>query len=186
MNYIRYQEAEKLFQMWPLLEAIRGSSLLELEAAGAKESIGTDEDYIYNLAIGNKVMSDMPFATTNEISHPTENIACNYPKIMKNDLRSIRKEIKEEILQLWLVDEKLKLAYKTLSPIQQHILKLYYWDKKTWSETLEDIKKEKLFCSKSQAQKHRKDGIEKIAMVSKITMEMYTDILKIVEGNVEA
>lgn len=183
MDYIRYHETETLFIKWPLLKAIRESSLLELKAVGAKESIGTDEEYIYSLIVGNKVMNDMPFATTNDISNPTEKIAINYTKIIQNNISNTEKEIKEELLQLWLIDGKLDIGYKSLSPLKQKILELYYWDKHTWDETIQALKKDNNYCSKSQVQKYRKEAIEKIKRISKITIEMYNDIMKIIEGH---
>jgi len=181
LSYTRYHEVETLFIKWPLLKAIRESSLIELEAVGAKESIGTENEFIYTLTVGNKAMNDMPYATANNVSNPTEKVASSYAKIIQNHISNTDKEIKEEILKLWLIDEKLRIAFNALTRLQQQILKLYYWEKNTWTETVEKLKKDNYYCSKSQAQSLRKQGIEKMNKISKISLKMYNEIMKIID-----
>jgi hypothetical protein len=83
LNYIRYHEVENLIRCKPTLEEIYNSVAAELEINRQKDSLGTQDDYIYDMAIGNKVVDNMP--PTGKISDSTGSIAIAYPKVMKFD-----------------------------------------------------------------------------------------------------
>lgn len=182
--YIDSKETENLFSLLPLLEVIRENSLLELQIEKDKQNIENDE-YIYTLTVGNKVMNDMPYATTNEISNPTENVANNYEKIMNKHTYDSRKEIIDEIFIINEVSGKMENALRKLSPLEQELLKLKFWQKKKWKEINDDLKEKGHYCSISGAQKIKSDSIDMITKATRIRQETYQAILRIVEGSVE-
>jgi len=173
LDHIRYHEVERLFAAWPVLEGILESLNVDIKAARARESIGTDEEYIYDLSIGNKVPDGMPKAR--ELGDTTGNIAASYSSIMRHELENVRRELKEECMVIASVLDKLTIAFRRLSPLQRSILELYYWEKKTWKEILA----EKQYTSKAQAQRYRKTGIEKIRVIAKVTIEDYKAVMKL-------
>lgn len=181
MNYIRYHEVENLFKLQPTLEAILESISVDLVAASVKEVTGTSEEYIYNLCIGNKELKDTP--PTSKISDTTSTVAANYAKIMQQDKNYIKNQLGYEALEISLVIDKLNIAFRRLTPLQQTILKLYYWKELTWKEILEQIKEEGQYISLRHAQDLRKAGIEKMVNISKITIKTYQNILTIVQGS---
>lgn len=177
MAYMRYHETEKLFTVWPELEAILESLSFDLMAVRAKDSMGTDEDYIYSLCIGNKVIDNMPH--TGRISDSTYNVTTNYGKLARCDRRMVKTELTSEALEISIVIDKLQLAFRRLSPLQREILALYYWDKKTWKEIAEAIKTDRQFYSIRQFQEKRYKGIEKMTRIMKVSIETYVHIVKI-------
>jgi hypothetical protein len=178
LDYISYQEAEKLFEIWPMLERIKENSTMELKALKYMQGESID-DWIYSLSIGNKILDDMPHPHT--ASSPTERVAMNYKKAIGQELFETNEEIKTEIMLLWLIDNKLKIAFDGLTPLQQKILKLFYWEKKTWAEILSQLAEEKEYLSKHQAQVQRKEAIRRLAIMSRIPLKIYEEVIKIVE-----
>lgn len=178
MNYISYKDAERLFEVWPMLKQIKQSTSTELRIL---ENASIDE-WIYSLAVGNKVIDGLPHQKTESSS--TERVAINYSDIVDKNIIESRDDIKIEIVLLYLVDEKLKIAYDGLTQLQQKILKLFYWQKKTWAEILSQLADEEEYISKHQAQTQRKEAIQKIAITSRITEKVYTDVMKIIDRGV--
>ncbi len=180
MNYISYQEAEKLFEVWPMLKQIKQSSTMELKIIEElKNNAESIDEWIYSLSVGNKILDGLPHPKT--ASSPTERVAIEYGNIISKDIFNSNDKIKIEIMLLYLVDEKLKIAFDGLSQLQQKILKLFYWQKKTWAEILSQLADEDEFISRHQAQDQRKEAIRKIAITSRITVKVYTDVMKIVD-----
>lgn len=179
LEYISYIKTEKLFASWQVIQAIKESLQLEIKAMETKNAMATAEEYIDTLTMGNKVAGDMPHSS--KISDATCDIAASYRQVMRRDYINAYNQITDEKYCIDLVDDKLGLAFRRLSPAQQKILKLFYWEKKTWAEVLTVLKEEKHFLSKNQAQSQRRIGIEKMTSISMITTEMYDRVIKLVE-----
>lgn len=175
MNYIRYQEVEQLFKMQPVLEAILES--LKVDIANAAN--GVEDDYIYNMVIGNKTLDSIPGGGS--ISDSTGNTASVYMKSISRDLQSIKHEIKAEFALVNMTLDKLNIAIRQVDPLQQKILKMYYWEGKRWYEILEIAKKDKQYISKRQAQRYKRIAIEKLQMIVKITLDDYKNIIRLVD-----
>ena len=183
MNYISYKDAERLFEVWPILKQIKQSSAMELKLIeGLKNNAESVDEWIYTLSVGNKIIDGLPHQKTESSS--TERVAINYSDIVDKNIIESREDIKIEIVLLYLVDEKLKIAYDGLTQLQQKILKLFYWQKKTWAEILSQLADEEEYISKHQAQTQRKEAIQKIAITSRITEKVYTDVMKIIDRGV--
>jgi hypothetical protein len=180
LNYISYQEAERLFEVWPILKQIKQSSAMELKLIeGLKNNAESVDEWIYTLSVGNKIIDGLPHQKTESSS--TERVAINYSDIVDKNIIESRDDIKIEIVLLYLVDEKLKIAYDGLTQLQQKILKLFYWQKKTWAEILSQLADEEEYISKHQAQTQRKEAIQKMAITARITEKVYTDVMKIID-----
>ena len=175
MGYISYQEAERLFEVWPMLQRIKQSTATELQLL---ETTSIDE-WVYTLSIGNKSLDGLPHQKSSTSS--TERVAMNYKDFIDKNIIESREDIKIEIVLLYLVDEKLKIAYDGLTQLQQKILKLFYWQKKTWAEILSQLADEEEYISKHQAQTQRKEAIQKMAITARITEKVYTDVMKIID-----
>ncbi|MSU01899.1 hypothetical protein [Tissierella pigra] len=178
VEYIGYIQTENLIRAWPTIQGIKESLTLELKALEVKNTDETD-DYIFTQAIGNKVVSDIP--PSGKISDTTGDIAASYLQVIDRDYYSTLESIKKEKFSIELVDDKLNIGFRRLSQLQQQILKLFYLENKTWAEVLEELKAEKHFLTKDQAQKYRRRSIEKMQSISKITVETYVSVMKLVE-----
>lgn len=179
LDYISYQEAERLFEIWPLLERIKQSSEMEFKMIEDMKNGESIDDWIYSLSVGNKILDGIPHQPT--ASSPTERVTLNYQKIIGQELFESNEEIKKEIMLLSLIDAKLKIAFDGLSPLQQKILKLFYWEKKTWAEILSQLAAEKEYLSRHQAQVQRNEAIRRLAITSRITTKVYEDVMRIIE-----
>jgi hypothetical protein len=185
-DYIRFDETEKLFKAWPLLEAILESLKVDMFIARSKsqnkDNLASDEDYIEGMAYGNKSMSGIPPAGS--VSDSTGNIAANYSKVMQQDKKTyveewkdFAKEASKEYLIIAPVIEKLNIAFRQLTKVQQDILKLFYWEKKVWKEVRACVSKG---SSESALKAERDRAIDKMAVILKNSME-YTTYQKIME-----
>lgn len=181
VEYISYIQTENLIKNWPTLQGIKESLALEIKALGNEINQEEIDDLIYSQVVGNKVLSDN--SPTGKISDTTGNVAASYQQVIKGDYYSTLEAIKKEKFCIELVDDKLNIAYRRLSQLQQKILKLFYLENKTWGEVLEELNAEKYFLSKQQAQLKRREGIYKIQTISKITVETYLQVMKLVEAN---
>lgn len=179
VEYISYIQTENLIKNWPTIQGIKESLALEIKALGNEINSDELDDYIYSQAVGNKVLTDTP--PSGKISDTTCNVAASYQQVMKRDYSETYESIKREKFCIDLVDDKLNVAFRRLLPLQEKIIKLFYWDKKTWAEVMEILMKEKHFISKDQAQMSRRNSIEKIQKISKITVDMYEFVIKLVE-----
>ncbi|MDR7856047.1 hypothetical protein [Tissierella sp.] len=178
VEYISYIQTENLFKSWPTIQGIKESLSLELKALEVKSSEEID-DYIYTQVVGNKVLSDTP--PSGKISDSTGNTSTSYHQVVNRDYYSTLEAIKKEKFCIELVDDKLEIAYRRLNLLQQKILRLFYLEKKVWAEVVEELNKEKYFLSKQQAQCQRRESIYKIQSISKITVETYMQVMRLVE-----
>jgi transcription termination factor NusB len=193
LDYIRYHEAEQLFIAWPLLEAILESKKVDLLMARSKsrskEDLATDADYIEGLVFGSdKSLDSAP--PTGKISDSTGNIAANYRKVMSQDRKSFSdewrefaEEVGEEYFVIAPVLDKLKIAFKNLTVLQQNILKLYYWENKVWKEVSKEVAAKSVSAIKAE----RDRALNKMAVILKNSMDYatYQKIMEMVETKKE-
>jgi hypothetical protein len=196
LEYIRFHETEQLFKAWPVLEAILESKKVDLLMARSKsrnkENLASDEDYIEGMVFGNKDISGVP--PVGSISDTTANIAANYSKVMRQDKakyadewREFAEEVGEEYFVIAPVLDKLRIAFKSLTNMQQNILKLYYWENKVWKEVRASISTDKNYKSESGLKAERDRAIDKMAVILKNSMEYaaYDKIMGMVETRKE-
>lgn len=193
MSNIRFHEAEQLFKAWPLLEAILESLKVDLVIARNKsqnkEKLASEEDYIQSMVFGNKSL-DNSIPTIGNISDTTGNIAANYEKIMSQDVKKYSEEWKEyaeevgeECIIIISVLDKLNIAFRNLTKLQQEILKLFYWEGKVWKEVRASISSERNYKSESALKAERDKAIDKMAVILSNSMdyETYERIIAMIE-----
>jgi len=182
-DYIRFYETEQLFKAWPLLEAIMESKKVDLLAAWSKshskESLASDVDYIESMAYGNRSLDNMP--PTGKITDSTGNIAANYSKVMRRDMKQYAREWQELANEAWEeyfiivpVLDKLRIAFRNLTPLQQNVLKLYYWEGKVWKEVRISVSGGNIYKSESGLKAERVKAINKMSVILKNSMDYAT------------
>ncbi|HHX61089.1 MAG TPA: hypothetical protein GX707_10320 [Epulopiscium sp.] len=174
---ISYLQTENLLRQWPTIQGIRESLALELKSLQGGASLVDPNDYIHTKVIGNKVITGNSFS--GGISDTTGNLATSYSNQIARDFSETVDCIQNEKFYIGLVDNKLDIACKRITPIQYEILKLFYWEDKVWADVLEELKKDKKFMSKKSAQDQRRDAIEKIRSISKVSVKAYEIVMKL-------
>lgn len=177
-EYISYIQTENLLRAWPTIQGIKESLDRELNLYKYTNKMGNRDDYIYTKVIGNKELSDMP--SSGRLPDTTGDTAINIEKMWDKDMADMREKLIEEKYCIELVDDKLNIAFRRLSVMQQEILRLFYMEDKTWAEVLDLLKKYD-YMSKRQAQNRRREAIERVQSISKITVEMYEYVMDLVE-----
>jgi hypothetical protein len=196
MDYIRFHETEQLFKAWPVLEAILESLKVDLFVARSKshnkENLASDADYIEGMVFGNKDISGVP--PVGSISDTTGNIAANYSKVMSQDIAKYATEWKEfaeevggEYFIIAPVLDKLSIAFRNITKLQQDILKMYYWENKVWKEVRASISADKNYKSESGLKTERDRAIDKMTVILKnsINYGTYQKIMNMVETRKE-
>jgi hypothetical protein len=193
LDYIRYQETEQLFKAWPLLEAILESLKIDLLIARKKsrnkESLAPDEDYIESMTFGSdKSLGFVP--PVGSISDKTGSIAANYSKAMQQDIRQYAAEWREfakesgsDYLLIASVLDKIGIAFRNITKLQQDILRLYYWENKVWKEVSREVSAKSVSALKAE----RDRAINKMAVILKnsISYETYEKIREMVDTRKE-
>lgn len=183
-SYIRYHEVETLYKAWPTLEGILESLCVDLKQLKSVKGIDTQGEYIYSLTMRTRGYDDMPKGE--RLTDKTGELAVSYSDIMRHELKDVKHELKYEYFLIATVLDKLEIAYKRLAPLVRAILELYYWDNKTWEEIVSELEPQGQYISKSQAQRYRKAGIEKMRVILKVTVEDYNKIMELVDRQVGA
>lgn len=171
MEYIRFHKTEKLFEIYPLMEAILNSL-----KQGLSEGILKD-DYIYSLAMGDRPMDGMP--PSGAISNPTCNIATNYVKAIKRDIMEVTRDISNETLIISKATDRISCAFRRLPSLQQEILKFHYWDKLSWKEVSIKLSENFSYISPNTAQELKRKGIDNLAEVMQFPKEEYSELMNI-------
>lgn len=180
MSYISYIQTEELLKTWTTIQGIQESLDKEIIIMKIRSEIDSPGEYIYTKSIGNKVITGLP--PSGKISDTTGDTATSYQQVMKADYCNALDNLKEEKSYIDMIDDKLNIAFKRLTPIQKQILNLFYLEDKTWAETLEELRNGKYFITKHQAQSQRRCSVEKMQKIAKITIEMYVYVMRLVGG----
>jgi len=178
-EYISYIQAENLIKNWNTLLGVKESLALDIRSLGVEQNQEEIDDYIYTSVVGNKVLSDTP--RSGKVSDTTGNTSASYQQVIKRDYCNALECLKKEKLHIEIVSDKLSIGFKRLSLLQQQIINLFYLENKTWTEVLDELKKDKYFISKRQAQFDRRKSVEEIQKISKITVDMYVYVMNLVE-----
>ncbi len=180
VEYISYIQTENLLKVWPTIQGIKESLGRELSFYEYTNKMGSANDYIYTKVVGNKEISDLPMGK-GTTSDSTGDIAINIEKMWDKDMQSIKDELFEEKFCIELVDDKLDIAFRRLPFIERKILEYFYIQNKTWAEVLDELKKERNYMSRQKAQLKRRRAIERVQSISKITVDMYLQVMDLVE-----
>lgn len=176
--YIRAHEAENLYKLLPTLKDILESLKITLNSI----SIDKDEG-IYAASMATKI-PDGSVPTCGNVSDKTGNLAISHPLRAK----SYRKELTEDILKLSTIIQKVELAFNSLSKRQRSTIELYYLSEMTWAMVVDALKNDKTIAQDKRditirtAKEERKKAIRKMVSISKVLVEDYNYVIKLVDG----
>ncbi|MCX7773371.1 MAG: hypothetical protein N2376_09700 [Clostridia bacterium] len=171
-DFIRYHEAEKLFELLPTLQIVLKN--LHTDLSSLKGNI---HDAIYSQVVGNHQGGSMP--PTGSISDKTGNVAIRY----RREAYLERTQIIADINELSTVIDKINFALSGMRSVQRLVLETYYWsENNTWKQVLEVLRQNSYFMSKSKATSIRNSAIEYIVSVARITYGQYTHVLDLIKA----
>lgn len=163
--YIKYPQAEELLKSYRKLKSYLKILQIELERLyyeGKNEDINPD-DILYSLAIGNRVMSDMPHAMPSPGDKMT-NVIRAKDRIISEEIRKLM----QNILTIGEVVEKTTSALTCLTTQERRIIELKYFEDMPWK----DILRETDNCiGILQGKRIRRSAVEKILPLLRIKPE---------------
>jgi len=178
MDYINYLQVEELLRKYPQLKSLLQNLQLELEKfcrTGITDTL-SEEDILYSLAIGNRILSDMPqiFPLPGE---KMTNIIEVKDRIIQNE---VIKDLIKIINTIGEVVEKVANALKYLPVDSQSVVFQFYCERKTWKQLIDKLNEEQ-----NPLKKRRKEAIYQIVSVLRVTKEQYEfcmNYVKVREG----
>jgi len=175
-RYIGKRQIEELIRNLPLLEALLKNLQLELKRIYAlkPDEYISEEEILYALSIGNRVLSDIPRATDMTYGDKETRIIANNP-VDKIYARTL-KELINEISIIGEVVEKLNNSINGLTESQQYILRNFYKEgasRKTWKEIAADLD-----VNITKVKDERQGALEKISKVLRVDFKSYEFCMK--------
>lgn len=171
-QYTRYEEIKELIILMPLLKDL--SSVLRADLERIKRYSGSIKDDVIDSIMFAQQISDMPLANTNEASDKTGNAAVTSSIISEKMASSEIEEIVQEIYIVDTIIEKIERGFRTLPETTQEILKLKFWESKTWAEITSSLKGVEIYYSNRQLGEEVRKAIEKINIIAMLESEFYT------------
>jgi hypothetical protein len=167
MTYIGYPQIEELLRKYAMLKALLSNLQVELSSiyASGRDWVGTQDDYLYTMSVGNKVLSDMPAVFPNPGDKATNIIATDG---LGEEYHALMNEIMKEINTVWSVIERVDGALKGLAERERQIVTDFYREGQTWKEICATM-----MLPESFVKEIRKKAIEKMVKLSRITAEEY-------------
>lgn len=179
IEHISYMQLENLIRNWENIKSLRESLLLSIRAFNAGPDQKEVDDYIYTKVIGNKALSDTP--PSGRISDTTGDTSNCYEENIKKDYSNSLKCLENERLYVEIVLDKLDIAFRRLTTVQQEIIKLFYVKEMTWAEVMEELSEQKQYITKRQAQRQRRSSIEQMQSISRISTDVYSCVIGLME-----
>lgn len=170
--YIRYQEAERLLQIYPDLRVMSENIRRQIKCM-CEEGDNKDDD-IAALALRHAAPDEIPGYSAGTISDKTCRTAIEYQKVLDNESAEALQELITELVLLENVVEKTDTGLTILSETQKEIIKLYYWEGQTWSEIAGN-----LIMTESTCKQRRKEAIERFCPLSRITMDEVEQVMRL-------
>jgi len=178
LTYITYSQVEELLKSYPKLKSYLKILQIELERLyyeGKNNNINFD-DVLYSLAIGNRVMTDMPYAATSPGDKMT-NIIFAKDRIINNEM----KVLMQNINAIGEVVEKLISVLNCLTTQERQIIELRYFEDIPWREIL---KSNAAYIEERKAKRIRRATIEKMLPLLRITTEQFEFCIRKVKKDV--
>jgi hypothetical protein len=163
--YIKYPQAEELLKSYRKLKSYLKILQIELERLyyeGKNDDINPD-DILYSLAIGNRVMTDMPHAMPSPGDKMT-NIILAKDRINNEEIRNLI----QIILTIGEVVEKTTSALTCLTTQERRIIELKYFEDMPWKDVLKGME---TYVEDRQGRRIKREAIEKMLPLLRITPE---------------
>jgi hypothetical protein len=177
MEYVGYCEMEALLKSYKDMQGVIMSLKKELEHA-AEEEVDTD-DAILSMALPHSTPDNIISHTTGNITDKTANIAISYQKKLEDERKALIDELTQELTLLQLISDKMEIALNSLSETQKTIIEEKYFKGLDWYTVLDELAKAKTYISKHQAQNIRREAIERLVRVARITKAQYDQTIKL-------
>lgn len=175
MQYIGYAQMEKLLFSYSEIDALLKTLKLELETISSKEDIDFD-DFIYSQTIKDRTFNSVPVRGTGNITDKTGDIAITYKQQAFKEHIKLKNEIKDEILDITCILEKINISLNGISQNQREIIKRFYFDRLTWKQIAKELK-----IVERSAQFLRRKGINKMVSIARINVDLYNKVIGILE-----
>ena len=165
MPYIGYSDVEALLRDYRSLKSLLYNHQIELQRIwrDPQNSDINENDILYSLTIGNKVLSDMP--------HITRSPGDKEISIIDRKDKMIQGEIRDKIQTINTIGEvieKLESAMRSLSLEKQAIITDFYFEGWTWGEIAG-----KMASERDALRDRRKDAIRQIVSIIRVTKEQF-------------
>lgn len=177
MEYIGYQEMETLLKSYQDIQGVIMTLKKELEHA-AGEEVDTD-DAILSMALKHSAPDNIISHTTGNITDKTANIAISYQKKLEDERKALIDELTQELTLLQLISDKMEIALSSLSETQRNIIEAKYFLHLDWYTVLDKLAETKTYLSKYQAQTIRREAIERVTRIARITKIQYNQVIKL-------
>ncbi|MDK2878138.1 MAG: hypothetical protein PWR06_854 [Thermoanaerobacteraceae bacterium] len=180
MQYIRYHEMEALLKAYKDMQGVIMS--LKRELGEAMEGVDKNDidDAILSMALQHSTPDDIPGHSTGSITDKTANIAISYQKRLEDEHKALIDELTKELILLKLISDKLEIGLSSLSETQKNIIEAKYFQKLDWYAVVDKLAEANIFLSKYQAQNIRREAIERLIRITRITIGQYEQVMKLI------
>ena len=177
MSYITYLQTEDLLRKHPMLKALLANLQVELSTvyAAGIDWAGSEEEILYSLSIGNRVLTDMPFVNSPTPGNKETGIIAVDTR--EREYRRTIKDIMAEINIIGPAVEQITYALKCLTIDEQELLQDSYWQNKTLKQL-----RAKCCLGTTQVKENRRKAIYKLVKVLRITQEQYQFCVEMLKG----
>lgn len=139
-----------------------------------KGAVNNDiSDYIQGMALKVNCV-DIQASNKSHISDKTSNIALKYQEKFELENEELLWSINNELLLFEVVFEKLNIGLRALPIKIKKVIDLKYFDNLSWYE-IED----KALISKAQAQRYRRQGVEMLCVITRLTIKQYDSAMQL-------
>lgn len=158
-----YSQVEFLLKYYPIIKAKTLQRGVELDNLLRYKQETTKSAAIEELTLASRDFGELK-TYTGRVSDVTSWVALNYDLINSICYGQAQKQVIKEIRVFGNLALKAEIAIKGLEPRAQRIIKMAYWEKKTWGEIGKKLYLDKVWC-----QTLKRNGIR--AMQKLITLD---------------
>ncbi|HZX21316.1 MAG TPA: hypothetical protein VFF25_02880 [Clostridia bacterium] len=176
MQYITYQNMDALLKSYSVIKGALQTIQMELNHASGI----TENDVIESMALKHIGPSDTITHSPGTITDKTANTAIGYENKLENENKALINELTKELMSLKLITDKLEIGLNSLSETQKSIIDARYFQKLDWYAVIDKLAVDKMFLSKYQAQNIRRQAIEKLMQVTRITVTQYETVMRLI------
>jgi RNA polymerase sigma factor (sigma-70 family) len=172
IDFIRYHEVEGLLRSF---QSLRGAE--EVLRMQLQSILGESEnETIESLALLRNT-DGLP-KSGGITPDRTGNIATGGLRKSNSEISEAAKSIAKDLTLIDAITRKMEIALNVLSPSERRVVELKYFEGLNWQEIADEMA-----TSISTVQRHRRAGVERVRIVSRITVDDYNRIMKILDIN---
>lgn len=180
MPYIKYPQVEELLKSYPLLKALLANLQREYRTVYEADVdwLGAEFEVMYSKIVGNHVLTDIPFGGHKSPGDKETGIISDAPG---KEHKSAMRDIMADINLVWNVVDQMDNAFKCLTDDEQELIRDFYWQKRTIKQL-----RDKFHIGNSQVRRNKREAIEKMVKVLRITFGQYEFCKKQIEDEKES